>query len=227
MSTPIEPTPVAPVATPPVPTAPPAVPPVPTPPAAPAADPAADIARLTKELADARAEAGKARVNAKETAAKEAREALLKQLSGGAETPLTPEELQQKLAAAEQTGTSATQAAAAAAIELTVYKAAQRLGANADLLLDSRSFCDQVDALDGSDPAAFATALEAVVKSQLTANPALRARTAGRSGADTSGGAGGSGDIPDGIDAQIADATKNRDFTTVIRLKRLKAASTT
>lgn len=216
---------------PPVPAAPPVppvVPPVPAvPPVAPAADPAAEIARLTKAVADANAEAAKGRVNAKATAAAEARAELLKLLSGDSPEPLTPEQLQQKLSKAEKTGNQAVQAAAAAAIELTVYKTAQRLGANADQLLDSRSFCDAVDALDATDPAAFKTALEAQITATLTANPALRGRTAGRSSADTGGGTGGSGDLPDGIDQQIADATAKRDFPTVIRLKRLKHAAAT
>src|SRR4051812_24647060 len=76
----------------PAPPATPPAPPTPQPPATPPTgqDPADQIARLEKELAAARKEAGAARVNAKEQAAKEAREALLKQLSGNAEQPLTP-----------------------------------------------------------------------------------------------------------------------------------------
>jgi hypothetical protein len=209
----------------------PAAPPAPQPPATPPTgqDPAAEVARLTKELEAARKEAGAARVNAKATAAAEARAELLKQLSGDAPEPLTPEQLQQQLAEARTQGTTATQAAAAAAIELSVFRTAQRLGANADALLDSRAFCDGIDALDidPSDTAAFTAAVTEKVNAALAANPALRAGpTAGRSGGDMGGG-GGSGDGAATIDAQIAEATKRRDFAAVIRLTRQKAAQTT
>jgi hypothetical protein len=194
---------------------------------------AEDVASLPpwaqKKLADANAEAAKARVTAKENAAKEARAELLKQLSGDAPEPLTPEQLQQQLAEARTQGTTATQAAAAAAIELSVFRTAQRLGANADALLDSRAFCDGIDALDidPSDTAAFTAAVTEKVNAALAANPALRAGpTAGRSGGDMGGG-GGSGDGAATIDAQIAEATKRRDFAAVIRLTRQKAAQTT
>jgi hypothetical protein len=227
MSTPPEPTPaLTPTPAPPTPAAPP-VPQPPTPPP-PGQDPAAEVARLTKELEAARAEAAKTRVTAKENAAKEAREALLKQLSGDAPEVLTPEQLQQQLAEARTQGTTAQQAAAAAAIELSVFRTAQRLGANADALLDSRTFCDQIDALDidPTDTAAFTAAVTEKVNAALAANPALRAGpTAGRSGGDMGGGS-GSGDGALTIDAQIAEATKRRDFAAVIRLKRQRAAQT-
>lgn len=218
MSTP--PPPVDPAANP----TPPA-PPTPAPPAPPA-DQTADIARLTKELEAARAEAAKSRVNAKEQAAKDARAELLRQLSGDAEQPLTPEQLQQQLADARNTGTAAQQAAAAAAIELSVYRTAQRLGADAERLLDSRQFCDQVDAIDvdPTDSAAFTAAVTERVNAALAANPSLRAMAAGRSGGDFGG---GSGNAPLDIDQQIEAATKRRDFAAVIGLKRLKAAQTT
>jgi hypothetical protein len=229
MSTPAEPVVPATPQTPAPPT--PAAPPVPQPPAAPPTgqDPAAEVARLTKELEAARAEAAKTRVTAKENAAKEAREALLKQLSGDAPEPLTPEQLQQQLAEARTAGTSATQAAAAAAIELAVYRTAQRLGANADALLDSRAFCDGIDALDigPSDTAAFTAAVTERVNAALAANPALRAGpTAGRSGGDLGGGS-GSGDGAATIDAQIAEATTKRDWPRVFALKRARAAQQT
>lgn len=227
MSTPAEP--VQP-ATPQTPAPPaPAAPPTPQPPAPSADEPwndpakaRAEIERLSKEAETARGEAAKTRVNAKEQAAKEAREALLKQLSGDAEQTLTPEQLQEQHA-------SATQAAAAAQIELSVFRTAQRLGANADALLDSRAFCDGIDALDidPSDTAAFTAAVTEKVNAALAANPALRAGpTAGRSGGDMGGG-GGSGDGAATIDAQIEDATKRRDFMAVIRLTRQKAAQQT
>lgn len=225
MSTPMQP--VDPAANPTPPVTPTPAPPAPVPaPPAPPADTAADIARLTKELEAARAEAAKSRVNAKEQAAKDARAELLRQLSGDAEQPLTPEQLQQQLADARNTGTAAQQAAAAAAIELSVYRTAQRLGADAERLLDSRTFADQIDALDvdPTDTAAFTAAVTEKVNAALAANPALRVMAAGRSGGDFSG---GSGSAPLDIDAQIEEATKKRDFARVIALKRQRAAQTT
>jgi hypothetical protein len=182
-----------------------------------------------KQLADARAEAAKARTTAKENAAREERERLLKLLSPDAEEPLTPEQLAQQLAEARTAGTSATQAAAAAAIELAVYRTAQRLGANADALLDSRQFCDGIDAIDidPTDRDAFTAAVTEKVNAALSANPALRAGpTAGRSGGDLGGGA-GSGDGALTLDAQIAEATAKRDWPRVFALKRARGAQQT
>lgn len=187
-------------------------------------DAAATIARLTKAVADANAEAAKARVTAKENAAKEAREQLLKQLSGDAEEPLTPEQLQQQLAEARTQGTTATQAAAATARELAVLRTAQRLGANGDALLDSRSFMDGVAGLDTADSAALTAAVTERVNAALAANPALRALNAGRSGGDFGG---SSGAAALDIDAQIEEAQKQRRWGDVIALKRQRAAQTT
>jgi hypothetical protein len=217
--------PVQPPATPPV------TPPVPQPPATPPTgqDPAAEVARLTKELEAARKEAGAARVNAKATAAAEARAELLKLLSPDAAAPLTPEQLQQQLTEARTQGTTAQQAAAAAAIELSVYRTAQRLGANAEALLDSRSFVDQIDALDvdPTDTAAFTAAVTEKVNAALTSNPALRAGPAvSRSGGDMGGG-GGSGDGAATIAARIEEATKAKRWTEVFALKRQQAAQQT
>lgn len=184
----------------PAPPANPPAPPTPQPPATPppGQDPADTIARLEKELAAARKEAGAARVTAKENAAKEAREALLKQLSGDSPEPLTPEQLQQQLTEARTQGTSAQQAAAAAAIELSVYRTALKLGANADALLDSRQFCDSIDALDvdPTDRQAFEAAVTERVNAALTANPALRANTAPAASAAGSNPTGAAGTPP-------------------------------
>jgi hypothetical protein len=209
----------------------PVTPPVPQPPATPPTgqDPAAEIARLTKELEAARGEAAKSRVNAKEAAAQEAREELLRQLSGDAEQPLTPEQLQQQLAEARTQGTAAQEQALGAAIELSVYRTAQRLGADAERLLDSRSFLDQVDALDidPTDRQAFEAAVTERVNAALAANPGLRAGPAiARSGGDMGGG-GSSGDGALTIDAQIDAARKAGRFTEVIALKRRRATQTT
>lgn len=224
MSTPAEP--VQP-ATPPTPAAPATPePPKPQQPAQPPTgqDPAAEVARLTKELAEARAEAGKARVNAKEAARQEEREALLKLLSGDSPEPLTPEQLQQQLTEARTQGTTATQAAAATARELAVLRTAQRLGANGDALLDSRSFMDGVAGLDTADSAALTAAVTERVNAALATNPALRQALAGRSGGDFGG---GSGAAALDIDAQIEEAQKQRRWGDVIALKRQRAAQQT
>ncbi|MFD3574767.1 hypothetical protein [Streptomyces sp. NPDC058644] len=63
------------------------------------------------------------------------------------------------------------------------------------------------------------------IKSAVTKLSKLAPKGAGRSGADL-GGAGGSGDQNASLDKQIQEATARRDFATVIRLKRQKAATT-
>ncbi|MET9510764.1 hypothetical protein ABZX62_20280 [Streptomyces flavidovirens] len=63
----------------------------------------------------------------------------------------------------------------------------------------------------------------AAIKSAVTKLSKLAPARAGRSGGDLSG---GSGDQALSIDKQIAEATAKRDFATVIRLKRQKAATT-
>lgn len=215
----------------------PAVPATPGPPATPAVQPpapsptgqepaAGDVSSLPpwaqKAISDANAEAAKSRVTAKENAAKEERERILKLLSPDAAEPLTPEQLQQQLTEARTQGTTATQQAAATARELAVLRTAQRLGANGDALLDSRSFMDGIGGLDTTDPATLTAAVTEKVNASLAANPALRALAAGRSGGDF---AGGSGNAPLGLDQQIEEATKKRDFARVIALKRQRAAT--
>ncbi|WP_060880620.1 hypothetical protein [Streptomyces scabiei] len=64
------------------------------------------------------------------------------------------------------------------------------------------------------------------IKSAVTKLSKLAPRGAGRSGGDMGGG-GGSGDQGASLDKQIEEATKARNFTEVIRLKRQKAAQTT
>lgn len=152
----------------------------------------ADVAKVIRE---AREEAGKARTVAKQNAADEARQELLASISkavglDGGEKPPTPEELTQQLMQSHNERTAAQEQAASAAIELHVYKAANRLGANADALLDSRAFCDEIDNLDPSDPKAFNTAVEKAINEALGRDPRLRAQGAGQSGPDLSGGTG-------------------------------------
>ncbi|MGI5350215.1 hypothetical protein ACQEU8_36590 [Streptomyces sp. CA-250714] len=166
--------------------------PKPTPPAAPPTgegqqqgeDTAAQIARLETELADARKEAGKTRVTAKQKAADDARAELTQQLLGildpsKAGEQATPEELTQQLTAAQEQ-------ARQTAVELAVYRTAREAGGDPDALLDSRSFAAAVAELDPTDTAAVKAAVEAAV----TANPKLAVQQpAGppRSGAEFSG----------------------------------------
>lgn len=184
---------------------------------------------VAKVIRDAREEAGKSRTVAKQNAAAEARDELLGTISKalgleGDEAP-TAEQLTHQLTESRGALTAAQEQAASAAIELHVYKTAARLGADADALLDSRAFCDTIDALDPADPEAFNASVQQAIEAALHRNPGLRARGgAGRSGVDLGGG--GSGDQPHSLDKQIAEATAKRDFATVIRLKRQKSAQT-
>ncbi|MGW8988714.1 hypothetical protein ACWGRF_02065 [Streptomyces zhihengii] len=219
------PTPPAP-GTPPTPT-PPAVPPTPAPPAGGHGE---DINSLPawaqKALTDARAEAGKSRTVAKQNAADQARAELVEQfaqvLGIGTEKPPTADELAAQLRDTTARSDAAEERAAAAAIELHVYRTAARLGADAEALLDSRAFCDAVDDLDPSDPAAFNTAVQAAIETALTNNPRLRARpSAGRSGGDLGGG-GGSGDQAHSLDKQIAQAKADGNWREAMRLENTK-----
>lgn len=184
---------------------------------------------VAKVIRDAREEAGKSRTVAKQNAAEEARRELLASISkavglDAGDKPPTPEELTQQLTQSQTERTVAQEDAAAARIELHVYKTAARLGADADALLDSRAFCDTIDALDPADPEAFNASVQQAIEAALHRNPSLRSRGAGRSGVDLGGG--GSGDTPHSLAKQIAEAAAKRDFATVIRLKRQQSAQT-
>ncbi|MGW4695161.1 hypothetical protein ACWEO1_22595 [Kitasatospora cineracea] len=161
-------------------------------------DHAATIARLEKDLAAARKDAGAARVNAKQQAAEEARAELVKEFSKALglvkdDTPPDPAKL------AEQIGTQTTRigeletALRQRDVELAVYGAAEKHSAKAGALIDSRAFSKAISQLD---PAAkdFTTQLDAAIKQAVDSNPNFRtAPQAGRSGADLTGGTGESG----------------------------------
>lgn len=103
---------------------------------------------------------------------------------------------------------------AAARFEAAAAKAGLDLGDAADLI-DKSKFV-------GTDGTVDTAAIDAAVKKLAVLAPA---RGPGRSGADLGG---GTGDQPADIHKQIEDATKRRDFPTVIRLKRqLSAVATT
>ncbi|MFD8151739.1 hypothetical protein ACFV28_13440 [Streptomyces sp. NPDC059720] len=156
-------------------------------------DPAARIARLEAELADARKEAGKSRTTAKQRAAEEARTELAQQIGRALglvddDTPPDPDQLAQQLAA-EQAKARQT------AVELAVFRTAPTAGADPDALLDSRAFADSVANLDPTDTDAIKNAITAAVE----ANPRLAAQQQApqqqgtgpaRSGAEFTGGGG-------------------------------------
>ncbi|MFG7941195.1 hypothetical protein [Streptomyces cacaoi] len=143
-------------------------------PTAPAPQPAAgDESTLPawaqKALSDARAEAGKSRVAAKEKAADDARADLAQQI--GRALGLVDDDQAPDPAALTQQLTTAQEQARTTAVELAVYRAAQAAGADPDALLDSRQFADAVAEVDPTDTAAVRAAIEAAVK----ANPKLAA----------------------------------------------------
>lgn len=126
-----------------------------------------------KVIKEARDDAAKARVNAKQSAADEARKQMAQDIAKTLgivtdETPteeqLTPEQLRDLLAGERTT-------AKMARTELAVYKAAQTPGANfnASALLDSRAFLDAVKDIDPADTEAINAKIVEVVQ----ANPWL------------------------------------------------------
>jgi len=168
----------------------------------------ADVAKVIRE---AREEAGKARTTAKENAATQARQELLATLSKavGLDTdkPPTAEELTRQLTTATSERTVAQEDAAAARIELHVFRTATRLGADAESLLDSRSFCDAIDAIDTEDPAKFNNDVETAINNAISANPQLRAgQVPRRGGGDFAGGPGTAGrptSLQDAVSARL------------------------
>lgn len=156
-------------------------------------DQAATISRLEKELKDARKDAGKERVTAKETAAAEARAAMVQELGKALglikddkDAPPDPAKLTAEIERAQS-------AHRETAIELAVYKGADKHGASASKLADSRSF---MTALAKLDPAAddFNTKVGKAIEKAVTDNPELKTTTAAapppRSGGEFAGGTG-------------------------------------
>jgi hypothetical protein len=167
-----------------------------------------------------RTEAGAARVNAKATAAQEARDSLAQDI-GRALGLVTEGDPAPDPAQLTEQVTAAQEAARTAQVELAVHRAAHGLKGDPSALLDSRSFLAKVGGLDpGADD--FAAQVSAAITSAITENPKLAvAAAAGASSVDHTGGTG----EPHGLDAQITAAEKAGDHRTAIRLKRQKATS--
>ena len=129
-----------------------------------------------KVITDLRKENARARTNAKETAANEARQDIAQTIAkalgltpDGTEDA-SPDPLEQVKALTEEV--SATKARAEqATLELAIYKTSAAVGANPTLLLDSRSFMSSVADINPNDGDAVASA----IKSAVEQNPSLRA----------------------------------------------------
>ncbi|MHA4776065.1 hypothetical protein L1085_016335 [Streptomyces sp. MSC1_001] len=160
-------------------------------------DHATAVKRLEKELADARKEAAKNRTTAKQQAADEARAALAQELGKAlglvkADEAPDPEKLAAAIAEKDTALTAKDADLRARDVELAVWARAEKAGAKASALLDSRSF---VRTLADLDPTAkgFTKALDDAITAAVKENASFAAQTASRSGGDLSGGTGESG----------------------------------
>ncbi|MFC8583298.1 hypothetical protein ACFUGD_01795 [Streptomyces sp. NPDC057217] len=149
-------------------------------------DPAAHIARLTKELKEAREDAGKARTDAKKQAAEEAKASLVQELGKALglvkddDKNAAPPDPAKLTAEIERTAAAHREAVT----ELAVFKGASEHGADAQSLTDSRSFMAKLGKLDPSDEG-FAKKVSAAIKQAVTDNPKLK--VAGQASASASG----------------------------------------
>ncbi|MER8233478.1 hypothetical protein [Streptomyces sp. NPDC094049] len=160
-------------------------------------DQAAAVKRLEKELADARKEAAKTRTTAKQQAADDARTALAQEIGKAlglvkADEAPDPEKLAAAIAEKDAALTTSAADLRAKDVELAVWARAEKAGAKAGALLDSRAF---VKTLADLDPAAkgFTSALDTAIKDAVKDNPAFAVQQAARSGGDLSGGTGEGG----------------------------------
>lgn len=157
---------------------------------------------VQKLIADARAEAGKARTTAKETAAQEARDELLKKLglTKDGEPVRDADALAKELADKDSKLADLTR-------EREAEKAARKHSGDVDAMLDSRAFKTSLDLLD---PAAddFTKKVDALVEKTLKDNPKFKtAQAAGVSGGNFAGGAGENGKArPTSLGSAIAAA---------------------
>lgn len=143
-------------------------------------------------------------------------------LTGEQEPETDPAKLQASLAALQGTVTEkdtaiaqATAAAKSGAVALQVALLAPGLGANPALLLTNEQFKTSVASVEPTDEAA----LKAAITKALQANAALKA-TPSRSGSGEHIGA-----QIQSLEAQLAEATKRKDWTETVRLKQAIAAA--
>lgn len=161
-----------------------------------------------KQIRDLRAEnathrTGKQTATQQAQAAQEKLTAVLKAAGlnpDGTEAAPDPAALAQQLE--ERTATAWVNA-----VELAVFRTASAAGANADALLDSRTFIDSLDALSDVDPASaeFKTKLDAHVRQYVKDHPQYTTQPAGpaRSGGDHPGGGGAPTNRPKSLAAAI------------------------
>ncbi|MFJ3097356.1 hypothetical protein [Streptomyces hydrogenans] len=158
-------------------------------------DQAATVKRLEKELADARKEAAKDRTTAKQQAADEAVKALTEKLGKALglvkdDVPPDPAALAKAIEQKDSALTERESALRAKDVELAVWARAEKAGAKASALLDSRSFTRSLADLDPTAKG-FTTALDDAIKAAVKDNPAFAVQQpAVRSGGDLSGGTG-------------------------------------
>lgn len=174
-------------------------------------------------ITNLRKEAGASRTNAKTKAAEEAKAELWSQITqalGVEEQPADPAALAEQL--------QSTQAAEASArLEYDVYRRAVRLGVNAERLLDSLAFREEVDAIDAD--ADFMAEVEKLIKARLDADPALRANGAAAATSHRPVEALQPGAMPNApepnLEDQIQAAQNAGNWREVIRLNGIKAAA--
>jgi hypothetical protein len=167
------------------------------------------IARLTREVESARKEAGKQRVNAKQAAADEARNATLSKVL---EALGVKADGSKKVSLEDVQAESAKKDASLAqlAAENVVLRRAATLGADADKLLNWSPFTSAVGKLDpGADD--YQTQVDQLITEQKTSNPFLATQAVGKSGSEI----GGSG--PQAITKERFDAMSGEELNTLYR----------
>lgn len=150
----------------------------------------------------------------------------LDKLNGGGQQPAEPEggeDWQAKYEAEQERANTFEGELLETRYENAVNRAAAKVGADAEALLDSQAFRDAVaEQLDEDfDADDLRDAVNKVAK-DFARKPRFSAQRGGASGGDFTGSPGAAASI----DQQIAEAEKNRDFATAIALKRRKAAMT-
>lgn len=206
-------------ATPPAP-ADPATPPAATPPAIPAQDEwATTFEGMTPaQVKDALDNSRKWETRAKANHPKaEKYDQFLAGLTGGTDpaTPPDPAKLTTDLTAAQRGEREAK-------VENAILRLAPGAEANANSLIDSRSFMAKIESLD-LDPSApdFAAKVSAEIQGAITANPSLKSAAPVSVGVVVPGEGNTPANTPD-LDARIAAATKAGDIQTAMALKSQK-----